>query len=179
MMKRQIHFYAVKDDLLEVLEIVERAGSLDYARKGVFTTPNTESFGRGAEIPALGMADSSSASGCKTFLVVTRGTPINIRPIDLVSGGRHYAVDQLINLDSVTFTPAGLRSEGLLLYGCVATTSKSIGSQQLMKRFYSAIRKKFSRIKAFYVGTKARELLERGARLAVSEQSPTEYDLVI
>ena len=177
--RRNIPFFALKDDLLAVLEAVESSGPLDYIRAGVFETANIESFGRGADIPDLGIADSSTGSNCASFLVVTRGTSINIRPINLIMGGRRYAVDQLINPESVTLTPAGLWGEGTILSGSIATASKSSVSQELMKRFYVAIRKRFSRIKAYYVSTKACELLERGSRLTDSAQSPSEYDLTI
>jgi hypothetical protein len=46
-----------------------------------------------------------------------------------------------------------------------------------MKRFNSAVKKTFTKVKAFYVGPKALELLERGMRLTISAQSPREFDL--
>jgi hypothetical protein len=46
-----------------------------------------------------------------------------------------------------------------------------------MKRIQAAVKKTFSKVKAFYVGPKALALLENGKRLAGAVQSPREFDL--
>jgi hypothetical protein len=46
-----------------------------------------------------------------------------------------------------------------------------------MKLFASAFRKRFSKVKGFWVGKDALALLERGARLTMAVSSPSEFDL--
>jgi hypothetical protein len=86
-------------------------------------------------------------------------------------------VDQLRNPDSVTFTPAGIWDDDVILHGRVATASDSEASQALMRRFHVAIKKGFAKVKAFYVGPQAMELLKAGKRLTIAAQSPREFDL--
>ena len=54
---KQILFFATGNDLLPVLEEVERVGPLHYARMGQFPKPEPETFSRGGELPRLGQSD--------------------------------------------------------------------------------------------------------------------------
>jgi hypothetical protein len=173
---KQIHFFALAEDLLPVLETVERGRLLKYIPMGQSPVEDCQKFSHGAEIPNLGKASTDSASSCQAYLVSEGETPINIRPI-LVGGVMKYAVDQLLNPNTVTFTPAGLWGEDVVLNGRVATTSDNVEAQQLMKRFNSAFKKRFRRVRAFLVGPAAYVLLTEGKRLTASVQSPSEYDL--
>src|SRR5205809_37626 len=99
---KQIHFFAIKDDLLPILEAVERDNPIKYVRMGNSQTSTCETFGSGAEISNLGSADTDSASSNQEFLVIGRDMPVNLRLIN-APGGDRYLVDQLINPDTVTF----------------------------------------------------------------------------
>jgi hypothetical protein len=156
---------------------VERDEPLKYARIGQFTKPDSETFAYGAEIPNLGKATADSAINCESFLVTRCPMSLKVRSIKASAGVERFCVDQLLNPDSVTFTPAGLWDEQVVLHGRVATVSASGLSQELMKQFSSAFAKYFSKIKAFFVGTKALALLDAGKRLTISVQSPREFDL--
>src|SRR5438552_18101806 len=127
---KQIHFFALKDDLLPVLTAVERDQPVKYVRMGQFPNADYESFTHGAEIPHLGKASTDSAVGCESFLVTGRGVPINVRSIKTTSGIERYCVDQLINPDTVVFSPAGIWGEEVVLNGRVATVSNSAVSQE-------------------------------------------------
>jgi hypothetical protein len=173
---KQINFFALAEDLLQVLEIVEDGGPLKYVPMGQSPTEDCQEFSLGAQIPGLGKANTDSASSCQAYLVVDSETPTNLRPI-IVAGVTRYAVDQLLNPKTVTFTPAGLWGENVVLNGRVATVSDSVEAQQLMKRFSSAFKKRFRKVRAFLVGPGAYALLTEGKRLTAAVQSPREYDL--
>ena len=178
-MIKQVYFYATKNDLLPVLRAVEEAGALKYVVAGNFTTPELRSYSRGEEIPQLGKASSGTAGTCETFLVCAAVPPVKVESFKGGNGEDRFCVDQLLNPDTVGLTPAGQWNEEILLHGRVATVSDSPASQALMKRFQSAIRKHFVKIKAFYVGSNARKLLESGKRLTISAQSPRDFDLTL
>jgi len=92
--------------------------------------------------------------------------------------GETFRIDQLLNPDTVVLTPAGVRSEEVVLHGRVATVSNSQPAQRLMRLFSKAFRKhRFEKIRAFWVGPEARALLRAGTRLTISVQSPREFDL--
>lgn len=177
---KHILFFALKEDLLALLEIVDSKGSVKYVRMGNFPADEIKDglgvFAAGAGIPNLGKATAESAAACETFLVCEQETPINLRALH-GSTGERVCVDQLANPDSVTFTPGGIWNEDVVLHGRIATASESPISQALMKRFQAVIKKTCSRVKAFYVGPKALVLLESGKRLTISAQSPHEFDL--
>ena len=178
---KQIHFFALKDDLLAMLELVESEGSLKYTPMGNFPKDEIKDglsvFGTGAGIPNLGKATAESAAACEAFLVSEPKTPINLEAVD-ASTGKRICVDQLVNPDTVTFTPGGVWNEDVVLNGRIATASDSQISQALMKRFHAAVKKAFSKVRAFYVGPKALVMLHSGKRLAGAVQSPREFDLV-
>jgi|SRR6266850_2938469 len=177
---RQILFFAVKDDLTPVLKAVEQGGSLKYALMRDYDTSHYPSFRQGSDIPNLGYATSDSAQSCDSFLVAESSVSLNVRPIDLAAEvHRRFSMDQLLNPDTVTFTPGGLRNDDVVLHGRVATVSKSVRAQQLMKRFHSAFKEHYKKVKAFYVGPNAFDFLESGKRLTISVQSPREFDLAI
>lgn len=175
---KSVLFFALRDDLLLVLNDVEERMPLKYVRFGRLSSPRYESLDRGSAIPFLGLASADSVASCTSFVVSSRDTSLAIREVS-TSQGSVFFMDQLINPDSVTLTPGGVRGEGVLLHGRVATASDTAASQHLMRLFGSAIRKRFSKIKAFYVGPAARRMLEAGSRLTVSVNSPRELDLTL
>ena len=118
-----------------------------------------------------------SAASCESFLVTRRTEPVNVRAINTVNGIERYCLDQLINPDSIEFKPAGVWNDDIVLNGRVATVSESAISEELMKRFNSVVRKRFTKIKAFWLGPNTLVFLNTGKRLTASAQSPRDYDL--
>lgn len=177
---KQLHFFGLKEDLVPMLELVESKGHLKYVLMGNFLRHEFKEgitiFDTGARIPNLGKATADSWVACEAFLVCQRETPINLRSLQSTNGER-VCVDQLANPDSVAFTPGGIWNEDVVLNGRIGTASDSELSHDLMKRFQAAIRKTFSKVRAFYVGPKALTLWESGKRLAGAVQSPREFDL--
>ena len=199
-------FYATGDDLLTVTEKVESAAAIKYVRFGTVTELPPERFDNAAQIPNLGIAVHQAAGMCDTFLVCDASAAIIPREVKTLTeedinrlttsigdqevqvdknnwrrlvGVRRFAIDQLKNPDTITFSPGGLWNNDILLHGRVATASQSKSSQALMKRFKAALQKTFVKVKAFYVGPQALMLLKNGQRLTVSAQSPREFDLAI
>jgi hypothetical protein len=197
-MSKVCYFYAAKDDLLALTERVESMAPVKYVHFGHITELPPESFSSAARIPNLGTASHPSAVGCAKFLVCDPQTTITPRelkilteedvnrsivpekgPLQALIGVQQYAIDQLLNPDTICLSLGGLWKCETLLYAGVDTASQSEISQALMKRFKAAIKKTFARVKAFYVGPQAMELLKAGRRLTIAEQSPREFDLTI
>lgn len=160
-----------------MLQMVEQGKPLKYVLMGSFTKPDLEIFWHGADIPDLGKASSESAGGCNWFLVSSSDLQIAVRPEKTAEGVEFFPVDQLVNPDTVELNPGGIWKADILLEGRVATVSSSPASQELMKLFQKAIKKHFTKIRAFYVGPEAHSMLKAGKRLTIAEQSPREFDL--
>jgi hypothetical protein len=166
---KNILYYALKEDLLPVLELVESKGALKYTPTGNFLKSEIEAgirvFATAAEIHDLGQARADSSGACRAFLVCNRETAINLR----IAGAKseRVCVDQLANPDSVTVNPGGIWNEDVVLEGGIGTASDSPISQALMKRFQAAINKTFTKVKGYYVGPKALTLLEKRGTIAL------------
>ena len=119
-------------------------------------------------------ATKESASGSETFLVCDVEQVVVPRQVS----GPRYLLDQLINPDTISFTPGGIWLEDILLYGRFATASETKESIELMKILKNMVRKNFRKLKAYYLGAEAEEMLDNGKRLTIAAQSPPEYNLV-
>ena len=175
---KQILFFALKDDLVSMIDAAEAIEALKYVRVGNYTNPEIQALNSALDIPDLGRASSGTASTSASYLVCKRDTPVNARPVATAGGASRFPVDQLVNPDSVVFTPAGIWTDEILLHGRLATVSDTAPAQELMKLFNSVVRKRFTKVRAFYVGPQALTWLQAGKRLTISDQSPREFDLV-
>jgi hypothetical protein len=177
----QILFFALREDLLPVLELVEGKEPVKYVLTGNFperkVARGVPTFDRGAAIPNLGKADHEN--GSETYFVHERDARLRFRRLRGVGGNRVIVGDQSREPDTVSFTPGGLWKRNIVLRGTISTISDSPVSRRLMRRFQAAMKKCFSRVYFYYVGPKALELLKSGARLTAAEQCPRERDLVL
>jgi hypothetical protein len=172
------HFFATADDLLLIFSKVEARRNVLYTPTGHIDKAEVASYRHGSELPTLREpAASESAVNCPSYLITKAEQPIVLRELTPFGGGSCWAVDQLLNLDSAVLSHGGMFEGKLLLHGRVATAAKSSVAKSLQRSFESQIRSNFSKIKAFYVGRQAEELLDSGFRLTSAAQSPPEYDL--
>ena len=176
---KQVRFYALRGDIVPVLEAIERDGPLQYVAMDNALRADFATFHRGADIPNLGKADRDSGSACTAFVVTATTAPLTVRRIMGTDGNPRYCMDQLVNPDTVVFRPAGMWSDDILLDGLVGTASSSLIAQGLMKRFNSAINKRFTNVKAYRIGPEALALLKAGKRLTISARSSREFDLTM
>ena len=174
---RLIPLFAVEDDLSLVLRLVESKRSLNYVPMGQFERPPQERYSAHGEVPSLGVATSDASVTCQSYLVIAHDTNLNLRPIVRRDGSRVFAIDQLLNPDSIALNPGGRRHADVVIAGEVGTASDSATSVSLMKSFDTALRKTFRRIRAFRVGPKAEQLLDAGARLTVDIHASRSLDL--
>jgi hypothetical protein len=174
----QRHFYATREDLLPVMEKVGCKHRVAYTLMGSSESSELTTFYSGAVIPTLGSpAPHANASAGYSYLVTPADVQIVVRELPQRAGGIRYAVDQLADPISITFTHGGFYAPDVLLYGRVATCSNHPTATKLFRAFASAIAKNFIRIRAFYVGPNASELFHRGCRLTIGADSPRDYDL--
>ena len=172
------HFFATANDLLPIFASVESKRPLRYTRSEHVTESMVRSFESGAHLPTLRAPSKySSASTSPAYLVMAADNEVVLRELAPSEGRVRWSIDQLANPDSTMLWHGGMYGKSILLYGRVATTSKTRVALSLQRAFESAIKKQFVRVKAFYVGAQAEELLDRGFRLTISAESPNDYDL--
>lgn len=174
---KTLNFFATQADLLPVLDAVDAGAALQYVRTGNFTSSVTQRFTKGRDLPELGIASSTTASTCASWLVAPADQRIHIRTLSVLSSPMRYLVDQMENPDTIVLTPAGLWQDEILLHGRIATVSETPEAKTLMALFAAEIRRGFKTVKAFAVGPEAMAMLAAGTRLTISAQSPRDFDL--
>ena len=174
---KQRNFYAMPADLSPVFQQVELKRPVAYTLVGLFDSPSPSTVLSGSSIPTLGDEASQSSALSATYLITAQGTPIHVRSVQQKAGGTKYAVDQLINPNSITITHGGLYSPTVLIAGRVATASNSAFAVSLQSAFSRAIAKSYTRIQSYWVGPDALAHMQRGGRLTFSVSAPPEYDL--
>jgi hypothetical protein len=166
-----------------MLELVESKGPLNYTRTGNFPEHEVKDgiqiFGSGLMLPNLGKASADSWVACNSYLVWPTDKTISLRTLQGYDGVGRVCVDQLINPDTISFTPGGLWSDDVVLQGRIATVSSTPVAQGLMERFHRAIKKTFTKVTAWHIGPMAMKLLRGGKRLTQAVQTPRKYDLVL
>jgi hypothetical protein len=172
------YFFATPEDLLPVLLSIESHRQIKYTRYGHISEPTIESYATAKDLPTLFLpAPHESAVAGPSYVVTEFSATIALRRLSPRLGGERWAVDQLANPDSTVLQHGGLYGERILLRGEVRTAYKSSVATSLQRTFDRAIRKSFSKVRSFYVGSHAEALLDAGCRLTAAKQSPPEYDL--
>jgi hypothetical protein len=173
-----MHLFATREDLVPAIKAFEALKSVKYVTCGVYRSRVFPDYSSALDIPDLGKASHESAVACSRYLVLPKDAKVEVREMNRSVGGIGYFIDQLENPISIVFWPGGLFGAGVLLSGRVDTVSKSTEARSMLRAFESAIKKRFTKRAAFYVGAEALHLKEQGYRLTGAVQSPSELSLV-
>jgi hypothetical protein len=174
---KRIPFFALKSDLLLVLRDIESKRSVKYVSANTFATGNAEQWPTGHLIPDLGRAAGEQAAACKMFLITYPELPVQLRRVKRDDGRTSFIADQLSNPDTITVVPAGKWKDNIIIAGAFGTASESAISQALMRTANAAVKRHFTKVRAFWVGPEALIYLRSGKRLTIAEQSPSVLDL--
>lgn len=179
MIRNQTLFYATAQDLSEVLSSLESQKDLQYTLAGMFDSKELQTYSSYRDIPDLGRASHRSAVANRQYLVSLKATVLRIRDVPQYSGGVLFAVDLRLNEDSIVFSPGGRYSNDVMLYGMIGTLSPppSVASKNLYAFVARAFRKDFKKVREYFIGLEALDLMASGVRLAMDATSPAEFDL--
>jgi len=174
---KSIHFFATKRDLEAVLTKVESQRSLKYTEAGMFDSPETRTFVSGSQIPNLGLAPSGDNNLEPFWLITDANAKVQIEVVPQRRGGTRYGIDPGLNPESLVIWPGGIFEESCVIAGQVGTAKMNHISIELANLVAREIRRQFKRIKSFFVGPEAEQLLDAGYRLTTSVKSPRECDI--
>lgn len=177
MAEKRIQIFATKLDIVPLLWEIEEERPLQFVLSGISYSPDIEAMQSLADMPMLGNAEVGASIQLPSYLTADREALIKVRPIPQREGGTQYAVDQMANPQTIVFRPGGIYQGEILLAGAMGTISADVKSSEIFKLFTKVIRSQFTKIKSFYVGNDAMQLLRAGWRLTVNAQSPALYDL--
>jgi hypothetical protein len=178
-MGHAIYYFAVADDLLPVIETVERAVNVRYTLAGLHPELQAKQFDSAASLPDLGMAQAPDMNHVARYIVLPASCEVVVRAVSQRHGGTLYAIDQAMNEESVEFTPGGIFGSVAVISGRVATASSAEASLRIFRLYVRAIKKTFTRHGTYWVGRGAEQLARSGIRLTAAVKSPVAYDLAL
>ena len=178
-MSKSINFFATESDMKLLLLDLESVVPVKYVRAGMSDNPAVETYPSATEIPGLGEANSPTQSLCPIFLILPANATVNVEAVEQRKGGVRFAVDQLKNPASLALRPGGVFNECCVIAGQVGTCTDNPNSIEMMRLVTRLTRKHFERIRSYFVGPRARELMEQGFRLTADARLSKEYDLAL
>ena len=111
------------------------------------------------------------------YLILDSEIVLNVRNISLKKGGGKFSVYLLENPYAISIRPGGVIENQCLVAGQIGIISENEFSLSIYNLFLNTMRKKFEKIKSYYVGLEASNLLDKGFRLTANPKSPIIYDL--
>lgn len=179
MKSKQVVFFTLKEDIEQLICSIESKYDIQYHKTGLMDNKNIPLYKSISDISEFGYVSFGDWNKIDSYLVMQKGTVLNIRKVSQRIGGEKYAVDQMLNPDSIEIKIGGIYKnvDKVVVAGRVATISDSKISNELYKLYTTMIKKEFKKIGTFYVGKNAEEKLKLGWRLVTNEKSPKEYDL--
>ena len=179
MFRNQTLFYATAQDLSGVLSTLEAKKDLQYTLAGMFKSKELQTYLSYRDIPDLGRAFHRSAVANRQYVVSLRGTVVRIEDVPQYSGGVLFSVSLKLNEDSIAFSPGGRYGDDVLLYGMTGALwpPSSAASKSLYTFVAKAFRKDFKKVREYFIGPEALDLMAGGVRLAMDATSPPEFDL--
>lgn len=112
-----------------------------------------------------------------SYLVFEKGLSITVRSIPQRSGGIKFAVDPMENIHTMVLHTGGLNDHGRIIAGDISVATGSQAGEGIYSLFAKEIRRKFEKIRSYYVGPEALKLFDNGVRLTPTAKSPEAYDL--
>ncbi|MGO9444236.1 MAG: hypothetical protein ACLPXB_05580 [Thiobacillaceae bacterium] len=124
------------------------------------------------------VSDPEKLLSLRSYLAFDQGRTIAVRPVSQRRGGVKYAVDQLVNPQTVVLDGGGMLDAERLIAGYVGTATNDDLATDIYALFAKVIRRKYEKIKSYYVGPEAVQLLDDGVRLTINGKvADTTYDL--
>lgn len=175
---KSVHFFATKCDLESLLSAVESKRELQFVQAGMFDEPEAMALASGLQIPNLGFAPSGDSNLEPFWLITDVSKYVEMKVVPQRRGGTRYGIDPGLNPESVVLWPGGIFEQSCVIAGQVGTATINPTSMELVNLFAREIRHQFKRIKSFFVGPEAEQLLDAGYRLTIGVNASREIDLV-
>ncbi|BFM49935.1 hypothetical protein [Marinomonas sp. THO17] len=176
MAKNQISFFATQNDLLLVLNDVRLKVPYVFSFQEKSEEPSV--YESPEEIEDLGFISVGDQNQSELYLLIAPGDEPKARSVEQRNGDIKRFYDQMSHPRSVSFRAGGLLNDSsCIIAGQVGTVSDDEWSIALYKGIVSSIKKRFTKIKSFYVGDEAAKKLDEGYRLTANIKSPVDYDL--
>lgn len=178
MKRHQTQIFGTRGDLEAGIRAFELQEQVKYVLLQLRTIPKFEEFASLLDVSSLGLNTTGDHMTGEQYLIVSKEADVRFETVPQKKGGIHYFVNQLINPDSIVFSPGGLYKNESLICGHIGTVCNERRSLELYKTFEGLVTKGFRRIGNYRVGREASHMMNQGIRMiTMSVREPPEYDL--
>jgi len=176
MHKNQISFFATRNDLLSLLSDVDSSTPFEFSHQDVdgLVVVNDSAD----DLENLGVMLVGDQNAGQNYFLIDPGERPATRLVEQRNGKVRIIFDQRSYPKSVMLRSGGLLDgSNTIIAGQIGTVSDNLWSISLFKTFHLSVKKRFAKIKSYYVGNEAATMLDNGYRLTTNIKSPIEYDL--
>ena len=176
-MTRVFEVFASRSDWSSLLAEIEAEQPLQYVESGLKPSEIAVVRSSYSDIEDLGIAKRGDQNLEPIYLVMVAGRPVVARTIPQRRGGALYSFGPEKNPASIVMKVGGEFGGQAIIAGQLGTRSDDPESLDLIKLFGKAIRRRFKKVRSFWVGEGAYQALIAGFRLNGSISAPPETDL--
>lgn len=167
MKRMQTPFFATKNDLQEVCKSALSGLDVKMVECGLFDSDQVNEV-----LYPFDVVEH------KIYIILSSLDKVVPRVVEQRRGGVKFALDSLGKENSPVIRVGGMVASSILLPGDISRMSDHVsGEQDYFSIIEKNIKKNFKKIKNYFVGREAIAFLDNGGRLAVTANSPIEYDL--
>lgn len=159
-----------------VLDAVEQRDPVNYVRAGLQSEPAPSVYSSVRQIPDFAIAATGDAMKEPRFLILRDPSALVVQPVPQRAGGTRFAIDQSTSPQSILLAPGGSH-HGAIIAGQLSTISEDPESMSLYRAVSGEVRKRFRKIRSYYVGPDAETRLRAGARLTIAVDASPKLDL--
>jgi hypothetical protein len=172
-------FFARQDDLIANALTLEQSHALNFVRAEVLAENSIQVKSSLASFLDVCVCSNPHPAVGPTFLIFELGVTIRTRDLGNYQSKPRYAIDQLINPDTVVLTSGGIyKQTNIVLRGTLGANADSAPSKSLFKILSKSLFRGFTKKKNYWIGPGALSIHQGGGRLAtISAESLPEYDL--
>lgn len=177
MKSKQIFFYGLQEDLLEMFKSIESKFDIKYAQAGMFDEKIL--CLNSLNVNTIGNVQYGDWNHNPKYLLLPKENTLQVREVPQKKGGIKYAVDQMKNKDSVVFYLGGFYMGNSIIASKIGTISNTDFSKNIIKHVSNYCKTNFENISGFYVSKNALEKSKKGVRLTTDVNASSEYDLSV
>lgn len=178
-MAKRLGFYLTHADLEQALQFAEKNSSIFY----MCNRSNSEEklfkiFKSFKDIDNLSVSTTGSMNLDDSYMIFTSDIEPKLETINVSGGKQRVLLDQKLNPDSVQFSPGGIfKGNVALISGQFSTLGQTEKTLELLKLLSKSVKRSSTRVKSYWLGEGAMELLSSGMRLTPDVSWPAFQNL--
>jgi len=177
MNKKQLLFFATKDDIIQVFKILENTKSFHFVLLNNIPNGVPYIYSSITELENLSISMFGDTNQEKAYLIIQKNISPIIRKVEQYNGEIKYIIDQYSHPDSILFKAGGIFGDfECIISGQISTISNTEWSQKMYASLSKEIKKQFKKSKPYYIGESISNKLKNNIRLTSDVRTPIEYD---